>query len=78
MESCDHREFGEATITVCKQGDKHLDALFEGIDGDMPVWMSHGDRLQSLPENFVIVAKTPSAPFAALAHKTKPIYGVQV
>lgn len=64
-------------ISIIKQGDKHLDALFDGIDGDMPVWMSHGDRLHSLPEGFVTVAKTPSAPFAALAHKSKQIYGVQ-
>lgn len=41
------------------------------------VWMSHSDRLHSLPEDFGIIATTPSAPFAALAHKTRPIYGIQ-
>lgn len=41
------------------------------------VWMSHSDRLHSLPEGFSIIATTDSAPFAALAHNTKPIYGIQ-
>ena len=42
------------------------------------VWMSHSDRLHTLPEGFVTIATTPSAPFAAVAHQSKPIYGVQV
>jgi GMP synthase (glutamine-hydrolysing) len=43
----------------------------------MPVWMSHGDKLLSIPDGFVTVATTPSAQFAAVAHESKPIYGVQ-
>ena len=39
--------------------------------------MSHSDRLHSVPENFSIIATTESAPFAALAHNTKPLYGIQ-
>lgn len=39
--------------------------------------MSHSDRLHSVPEGFSIIATTPSAPFAALAHKEKALYGVQ-
>ena len=39
--------------------------------------MSHGDKVTAAPPDFVVVASTPTAPFAALAHKTKPIYGIQ-
>mgnify|MGYP000164998532 CR=1 FL=1 len=39
--------------------------------------MSHGDQLSKAPENFEVIAKTPTAPFAAMAHRTKPIYGIQ-
>lgn len=39
--------------------------------------MSHGDQLSKLPEDFAVVARTPTAPYAAIAHKTKPIYGIQ-
>src|ERR1700748_1761046 len=39
--------------------------------------MSHGDRLTSLPDGFIVVAKTENAPFASIAHLNKPIYGIQ-
>lgn len=39
--------------------------------------MSHGDQLQSLPPNFKVVAHTPTSPWTAVAHESKPIYGVQ-
>lgn len=39
--------------------------------------MSHSDRLHSLPENFSVIATTENAPFAALAHNSKPLYGIQ-
>lgn len=39
--------------------------------------MSHSDRLHSLPDNFTTIATTESAPFAAIAHNDKPIYGIQ-
>jgi GMP synthase (glutamine-hydrolysing) len=39
--------------------------------------MSHGDRVDRLPEGFAPIGKTPNAPLAAAAHATKPIYGLQ-
>lgn len=39
--------------------------------------MSHSDRLHSLPKDFSVIATTESAPFAALAHNTMPIFGIQ-
>jgi GMP synthase (glutamine-hydrolysing) len=39
--------------------------------------MSHGDQVVSCPTDFTVVAKTPTAPFAAIAHTSKPIYGIQ-
>jgi GMP synthase (glutamine-hydrolysing) len=39
--------------------------------------MSHGDQLTSLPPSFVTVAHTPTSPFTAIAHESKPIFGVQ-
>lgn len=41
------------------------------------VWMSHGDQLTAAPNDFKVIAKTPTAPFAAIAHESKPIYGIQ-
>jgi len=77
--ACDHKEYGSAILDVCNadtlEGGKNL--LFDGLGAQVQVWMSHGDRLDSLPDHFQILATTSSAPYAAIAHKSKPIFGVQ-
>ena len=39
--------------------------------------MSHGDQLSAPPPEFHVIGHTKSAPFAAIAHDTKPLYGIQ-
>ena len=39
--------------------------------------MSHGDQLSVPPPDFHVIGHTKSAPFAAIAHNTKPFYGIQ-
>lgn len=39
--------------------------------------MSHGDQLSELPTDFHVIGRTTTAPFAAIAHNSKPIYGIQ-
>ena len=44
VQASDHREYGEAIVTVIKQPEgssPHMDKLFEGIVGDMPVRLSY-------------------------------------
>ncbi|BGP38797.1 GMP synthase (glutamine-hydrolyzing) [Rhodotorula kratochvilovae] len=80
VEASDHREYGEAIIKVLAQAadaPAHLNKLFEGLPEESPVWMSHSDRLHSLPEGFTTIATTESAPWAAIAHNEKPIFGIQ-
>lgn len=78
---CDHREYGYATIQISRFGNGNdnstVDALFDGLGDEMQVWMSHGDQLQSLPPDFHVIGHTQTAPFAAIAHDSKPIYGIQ-
>ncbi len=38
------REYGPALLSV-----RQADGLFEGLDGELPVWMSHGDHVTQLP-----------------------------
>jgi GMP synthase (glutamine-hydrolysing) len=74
VESADHREFGRAEIEVTKAS-----PLFDGIweTGDRhPVWMSHGDRVVTLPGGFEAIATSEGAPFAAFAHEGRKYYGV--
>ncbi len=69
-----HREFGPASVEVVTSRGPF--AAF-GRGTALKVWMSHGDRVEQLPPHFVAIGKTPSAPFAAAAHESKPIYGLQ-
>ncbi|XTI83168.1 GMP synthase subunit B [Cenococcum geophilum] len=73
------REYGHAFLKVERNSGKdiHVDALFNGLEDDMEVWMSHGDKLSNLPPSFVTIATTSNAPFAGMAHEDKPYYGIQ-
>ena len=71
----DHREFGRAHVDVI--GDC---VIFEGVwkTGERhQVWMSHGDRIDQLPDGFRAIASTESAPYAAIANDDKQFYAVQ-
>jgi|TARA_R110000782_G_scaffold258620_7_gene348517 GMP synthase (glutamine-hydrolysing) len=71
----DHREFGRAFIEIVR--DCHL---FDGLwnSGEKhQVWMSHGDRVEAIPQGFEVVAKSDGAPFAAIADDVRRFYGVQ-
>jgi GMP synthase (glutamine-hydrolysing) len=69
-----HREFGPAEVEVT-----HSRGPFASFKkgSKLKVWMSHGDRVEQLPVGFEPIGVTPSAPFAAAAHESKPIYGLQ-
>jgi GMP synthase (glutamine-hydrolysing) len=44
---------------------------------DVHVWMSHGDRVEKLPEGFEVLAHSKNSPYAAVAHLQRRIFGVQ-
>ncbi|GMU61227.1 MAG: GMP synthase [glutamine-hydrolyzing] [Myxococcaceae bacterium] len=69
-----HREFGPAEVEV--QVSRGPFAPF-AKHTQLKVWMSHGDRVELLPPGFVTIGTTPSAPYAAAAHESKPLYGLQ-
>jgi GMP synthase (glutamine-hydrolysing) len=66
------REFGRAVCHVARE-----DRLLRGLHGDMQVWMSHGDQVDSHDEHWLHLASTETCPVAAVQHRTKPIYGLQ-
>ena len=71
-----HREYGHSTLTP-QITNSHVDRLFKGLEEPMRVWMSHGDKLAKLPEGFHTVATSDNSEYAAIAHGSKPIYGLQ-
>jgi len=66
------REFGRADINIVKPS-----PLFAGLADREPVWMSHGDKITSIPPRFDIIATSENSPFAAIADETRRFYGVQ-
>jgi GMP synthase (glutamine-hydrolysing) len=70
------REYGPALLhTSGWQGTEGI--LFEGLPTEMPVWMSHGDRVERLPEGFLAIAHSANSPLAAIMHDHRPIFGIQ-
>jgi GMP synthase (glutamine-hydrolysing) len=67
-----HREYGPAELSVDRSED-----LFAGLSSVLPVWMSHGDRIVSLPACFEVLAHTAGAPYAAFRHRERPFFAVQ-
>ncbi len=76
VEASSHREFGYAEITPGESG------LFGGLTDSentelLKVWMSHGDRVEAAPDGFVVTAKSPNSPLAAIEDRERRFYGVQ-
>jgi len=75
VQSAEHREFGYAEVELLGG-----DALLGGLTSpgqELKVWMSHGDRVESLPPGFVAIAASKNAPLAAMADPARDIYGLQ-
>ncbi|KAK7923242.1 GMP synthase [Apiospora marii] len=70
------REYGHADVTVTKVN-SHADRLFAGMGDKVAAFMSHFDKLVKLPTDYVVIANTENSEFAGIAHKEKPIFGVQ-
>jgi GMP synthase (glutamine-hydrolysing) len=80
VESSSHREFGYATLKTTVKS-RLLDDLADSISSDdsrtLHVWMSHGDRVASMPEGFESIASTENAPLAGMADESRRFYGIQ-
>ena len=70
--SADQKEFGYAELKINNES-----VLFSDLQKSLNVWMSHGDQVQDLPDDFELVASTETAPIAAMQHNSKPIYALQ-
>ena len=68
-------EFGRSFLNKTDIQSELVDGMFS--KGNEQVWMSHGDHVSKVPENFEVIASTENAPYAIIGHKEKKIYGVQ-
>ena len=67
------REYGPAELVIDDATD-----LFAGFDHTaMPVWMSHGDKMDALPPGWQVLAHSANSPIAACADPERRRFGVQ-
>lgn len=75
VESQAVREFGRAHLTI--DGINAATDLFAGVPPQTEVWMSHGDQVVTVSDQFVPLARTESCLHAAVKHRSRPLYGLQ-
>jgi GMP synthase (glutamine-hydrolysing) len=70
----EHREYGPADVIIEDDTD-----LFRGFSRPnlLRVWMSHGDRMTSIPKGWIVLAHSPNSPIAAFANPSRRFFGVQ-
>ena len=70
------REFGYAEVLTSGNS-----PLFRGVEdrpeGELDVWMSHGDKVTLLPPGFHVIASNDSTPIAGMADEKRRFYALQ-
>lgn len=64
-------EYGKTEITTSES------KIFENVDKNTIVWMSHTDYIDKIPEGFKITAYSDACPCAAYENEEKKLYAVQ-
>ena len=67
------REYGHAVVH--KDGQDNI--LFDGLENEVPVWMSHGDKIEELPPGFKSMAYTENSPLAVMGNEDGTYFGIQ-
>ncbi len=73
VQPSDTREYGRANLNYVNEDS----SLMSSIPHRSQVWMSHGDTIQSVPENYELIASTDDVKVAAFHIKGEDTYGIQ-
>ncbi len=65
-------EFSKVDLKILDNSD-----IFKGIPSEITAWASHNDEVKGVPENFELIATSPTCPVEAVRCKDRPIYAVQ-
>ncbi|MCD4817621.1 MAG: glutamine-hydrolyzing GMP synthase [Candidatus Cloacimonetes bacterium] len=71
IESGENKEYGLTSVTCVNENSK----LLQNLDSKQKVWMSHGDHVSKLPNDFTITASSNSIEIAA--YESKKYFGFQ-
>lgn len=73
VEPAGTREYGRAHLSTFEKDN----LLFRGIRPNSQVWMSHGDTITAIPQNFRVIASTDKVKIAAYQAEGEKMWGVQ-
>lgn len=73
VEPAGTREYGRAHLSTFD----HENPLLKGIREHSQVWMSHGDTITAIPQNFKVIASTDKVAIAAYQVEGEKVWGVQ-
>ena len=73
VEKSDSREYGRANLETIDL----TNPLFKGFEKGSQVWMSHGDTITAIPEDFKVIGSTKDVQNAAFASTKQPVWAVQ-
>lgn len=70
----ERREFGSAQLVIDDTAD-----LFSGFSpgSTLRVWMSHGDKMESVPRGWQVIGHSANSPIAACRDSTRRLFGLQ-
>lgn len=72
VEPAKNREYGKAKLSILTDT-----LLFENIKENSIVWMSHGDYITDLPNDFIVTGASENSPICAISNHKLNIYGLQ-
>ncbi len=72
----DEKEFGYAQVELSGNS-KLLDGIFDKEAGQLDVWMSHGDKVDVMPEGFHVTSSSATAPVTSFENADATIFGIQ-
>ncbi len=72
VEPAQDREYGKAKLKIIKD-----DLLFQSVENDSVVWMSHGDYVSGFPKGFEVTATSENSPVCAVSNSQKKVFGIQ-
>src|SRR5262245_43443762 len=75
VESHPVREYGRARLAIAANNEAN--DLFADVPHETQVWMSHGDQVASVSDDFLPLARTESCTHAAVKHRQCALYGLQ-
>jgi len=73
VEASDSREYGRANLVEVNS----KDPLLQGVPIESQVWMSHGDTILSLGDQFEPICSTHDVKFAGFRDVKRPVWGIQ-